>query len=85
MLTLLCQRCKKQTVRMGVNLFLDVPSWMYGELSKKNLNSKDTKIMGAGWDRAFFYCTSANCGWNTHLSEVDGLRKELAALKEKFK
>lgn len=75
----LCQRCGSSKVRMGVNLFLDAPTRFYARLSKSNLRAKDVQVMGAGWDRAYFYCSLPKCGWNTHLSEIDRLRGELAA------
>ena len=76
-----CQRCNKATVRIGVNLFLDIPASLYARLSKKNLRREDVHVAGAGWDRAYFYCERPNCGWNTHLMEVESLRREIAALR----
>lgn len=83
-MNLKCQKCHKATVRIGVNLFLDIPAYFYSKLSKKNLRSKETHVKGAGWDRAYFYCNRPNCGWSTHLLEVDTLRKENTELKEKI-
>lgn len=61
-----CPKCKKNTVRVGVSLFLDIPYQFYACLSK-NLRDAKTKLAGAGWDRAYFYCARA-CGFATHLS-----------------
>lgn len=72
-----CQRCKKFGLRVGVNLFLDIPDYMYAGLSKKALQNKEVHINGAGWDRAYFYC---KCGWNTHLSEGQTLQNEVSRL-----
>jgi hypothetical protein len=83
-LNLVCQRCNKRTVRIGVSLFLDIPPKFYAELSKKNVISRETKFMGAGWDRAYFYCTRPSCGWNMHLQEIDILRREVAELKKEL-
>jgi hypothetical protein len=77
-----CQRCNRATVRVGVSLFLDIPAEMYARLSKKNLVSAQVQLKGAGWDRAYFYCEYLNCGWNTHLTEVDVLRRELTTLRK---
>lgn len=81
----LCQRCSQRTVRIGVSLFLDIPTKFYAELSKKNVASRETKFKGAGWDRAYFYCTRPSCGWSTHLQEVEYLRREVAELKRELK
>lgn len=75
-----CPRChRRDAIRMGVNLFLDIPQAFYAKLSKQNILSSKTRITGAGWDRAYFYCE--NCGWDPRLSEVELLRKENARLQ----
>lgn len=79
-----CQRCGGNDTRVGVNLFLDIPPEFYAELTKKNILSNKTKIFGAGWDRAYFYCQAPNCGWSTHLSEVDSLHKEISNLHKEI-
>ena len=79
-----CHRCKKLGVRVGVNLFLDIPDTLYANLSKKNLRNKEVHIHGAGWDKAYFYCPRYRCGWNTHMSTLDDLKKENLELRKKL-
>jgi 5-bromo-4-chloroindolyl phosphate hydrolysis protein len=79
-----CQKCnKEENVRVGVSLFLDIPTKFYARLSKKNVMSAETKFQGAGWDKAYFYCE--DCGWSTHLTEVSYLKKELEKAQKKIK
>lgn len=56
-----CPKCGQVTIRVRVNLFLDIPFMFYGNLSKQNLRSKDTKVGGADWPQSRLYCDS--CGW----------------------
>ena len=51
-----CQRCNKRQLRVGVNLFLDIPCNLYGRLSKDNLRKKSVKIKGAGWENNPWPC-----------------------------
>jgi hypothetical protein len=56
-----CPKCKSKNVVFWVDLFIEAPMKFYSLLSKKNLRSKEVKIMGANWPKERFYCN--NCGW----------------------
>lgn len=72
-----CQTCH-QGLRVGVSLFLDIPSRLQSRLSKKNLRDASVKITGAGWDHAYYYCP--NLCTATHLSGEKEARKHLSAV-----
>lgn len=59
-----CPKCGK-LLRMQVSLFLDMPSDLQGQLSKKALRTKAVQILGAGWPSAYYYCS---CGWVLNLA-----------------
>lgn len=46
--------------RIKVELFLDISVAQFHSLSKEALRSKDVRIEGANWPKAYAYC--ARCG-----------------------
>jgi len=58
----LCPRCKKGSIRVKVNLYLDIPLSLMNRLSKRNLRSRDVKVEGANWPEELLYCTNHKCG-----------------------
>lgn len=60
-----CKKCKKGSIRIKVNLYLDIPIELHHRLSKTNLRSKDIQIEGAGWPTCTWYCT--RCPWTAKL------------------
>lgn len=57
-----CPKCKRNTVRIQVSLYLDIHPRVYGRLSKKNLRTRDVRVQGAGWPTMVLYCTRVECG-----------------------
>jgi hypothetical protein len=46
--------------RVNVELFLDIPLSLHRRLNKKALRSRDVRIGGANWPKAYTYCEK--CG-----------------------
>lgn len=58
-----CPKCKKQTLRIKVELFLDIHPRFIHRLNKGALRSSDIKIDGANWPTMLGYCTNLKCGF----------------------
>lgn len=61
-----CPRCGKRTARQRLNVFIEA-DLSCRNLSKRGIRSRRVKIMGAGWDRATWYCANSRCGWMVRL------------------
>lgn len=57
-----CPRCRKQSLRIKVELFLDIDVKWSHRLTKKTLRDSGVQLDGAGWPEATRYC-SKGCGW----------------------
>ena len=61
-----CPRCKRGEMRQVVTVYVDAPVHCH-DLSKTGLRSGDVKVVGVGWDSAWWYCPK--CG---HTFRLDG-------------
>lgn len=77
-----CERCGSTTRAMG-NIKISIPSEFVYNLSKKNIRSKEFRIMGALWETFDFICTNVSCGKVTdgYGNYVTNLQKENERLK----
>ncbi len=58
-----CPKCGHLTLRIKVNLFLDIDPRAAHSLSKKTCRTKLVRHDGAGWDTALVYCNYSKCGY----------------------
>ena len=60
-----CGRCGRYTtLRIKVELFLDIPIYMAHLINKNTIRGSDVRIDGANWPKATVYCNDSKCGWS---------------------
>lgn len=65
-----CPKCKKGKIRQQLNVFVECDVECRN-LSKKGIRSKSVEILGAGWDRAIWFC-DRGCGYFLRLAKERG-------------
>lgn len=68
-------------MRMMVHMIVSAPSSMESQFSKKNIRSKEFKLLGVNWETADYFCENNGCH-HTILgcgNYVTNLKKDLDA------
>lgn len=60
-----CPRCRRNTLRVMVDLFIDIPASMQHNVSKTKLRSRAVRVDGARWECATTYCGHPSCGYGS--------------------
>lgn len=58
-----CPKCKRNTLRCKVSLFLDIDMAAYHRLSKKMVATRHVRFEGADWPNELLYCERDGCGY----------------------
>lgn len=75
-----CEKCGSE-MRMVVHMVVSAPSSMESQFSKKNIRSKDFKVVCVNWETADYFCENNECrhfvlGYGNY---VTNLKKDLDA------
>ena len=75
-----CDLCGSE-MRMMVQMIVSAPSSMESQFSKKNMRSKEFRILGVNWETANYFCENTECrhavlGYGNYFTN---LKKDLAA------
>ena len=63
-----CPKCEERAgMRVVANVLVDVPA-VVEQITKVTLRDKQTVLLGANWDEAWFYCNL--CGWNSRTTNL---------------
>lgn len=62
-----CPRCGRDTLRVKVNLFLDIPQALAHNLSKGDLRAKSVRVEGADWPKSVTYCEGLGCFYQARI------------------
>ena len=84
-----CPKCGSK-VEMMVNITVVMDAKYESAITKKSLQEKGTKLWGASWERASYFCTNESCRWKLlaadplWVKELENLKEENRKLKEKL-
>lgn len=76
-----CEKCGGET-RAMVQMVVSAPPNMLHNFTKKNMSSKEFKIMGVLWETADFICSTCGHVTNGYGNYVSNLKKENVKLKQ---